>query len=101
MNLNYVSTFGTQEEKPSTLDRSSSSAVVYLRKNIVKETQTDETTGNTVTGWRYDECKLTNEEFDQYARESLEEQAQTNESIMSNQEAIMSGLADIFEILLS
>lgn len=39
---------------------------VFLRKNIWSVTETDEQ-GNPFTHWRYDEAKMTHEDYDQYA----------------------------------
>lgn len=47
---------------------------VFLRKNIRRVTETDEQ-GNPFTHWRYDEAKMTHEDYDNYltATQAVEE----------------------------
>lgn len=47
---------------------------VFLRKNIRSVTETDDN-GNLYTHWRYDEAKLSHEEYDAYAtiRQAVED----------------------------
>ena len=62
MNLHYETVTGSQAEKPSELDTTSSANYVYYRKNIKQIEQTDEQ-GNTVKLWQYDEAKVTKQEY--------------------------------------
>lgn len=52
-------------EQPNELDTISSQTTVYLRKNIIAKTTTDEN-GETLTYYEYDECKLTKAEYQAY-----------------------------------
>lgn len=62
MNLNYETVTGSQAEKPTELDTTSSVNFVYYRKNIKQIEQTDEQ-GSTVKLWQYDEAKVTRQEY--------------------------------------
>ena len=55
-------------EQPNELDTISSQTTVYLRKNIVEKTTTDEN-GDKSTYYEYDECKLTKTEYQAYLLE--------------------------------
>lgn len=67
MKLNYTKTKSTV--KPDILDTTSSKVVVYLRKNIEKIDEVDQTSGDTIQMYVYDEATLTKEEYDQYVAE--------------------------------
>ena len=54
--------------QPNELDTISSQTTVYLRKNIIAKTTTDEN-GETLTYYEYDECKLTKAEYQAYLLE--------------------------------
>ena len=58
---------GSQAEKPAEVDTTSSSTVVYVRKNIEQFTREED--GETVTLWRYDEAQMTREEYAIYKGE--------------------------------
>jgi len=60
---------GTQASKPSVVDFESSKVYVYLRKDIERDSRTEED-GNVVFFWRYTEAKLTHEEYEQYIKET-------------------------------
>ena len=62
MNLNYETVTGSQAEKPTELDTTSSVNFVYYRKNIKQIEQTNEH-GNAVKLWQYDEAKVTRQEY--------------------------------------
>ena len=63
--------YGSQEQKPSELDTSSSAYFVYQRKNIERVTFTDEMSGGTYEMWQYDERKLTKDEYAKMLDEEL------------------------------
>ena len=63
--------YGSQEEKPSALDTSSSNFFVYQRKNIERVTVTDEMSSGTYEMWQYDERKLTKDEYAKMVEEEL------------------------------
>ena len=54
--------FGSQKNKPSSLDTSTSKSYVYQRRNIERVTHTDDD-GNEIELWEYEERKLTREEY--------------------------------------
>ena len=64
--LNYKK--AQSAEQPNELDTISSQTTVYLRKNIVEKTTTDEN-GDKSTYYEYDECKLTKTEYRAYLLE--------------------------------
>lgn len=64
MNINFVPREGYMETCEQ-VDTTSSDTVVYLRKNIRRETREDE--NGTVTFWAYDEAELTPAEYSEYA----------------------------------
>ena len=72
MNLNYETVTGSQAEKPTELDTTSSVNFVYYRKNIKQIEQTDEH-GNSVKLWQYDEAKVTKQ---QYLQNCIDDNAQ-------------------------
>ena len=63
----YQKREGTQAEKPAELDRTSSPSTVYLRKDIVQTTRTEED-GTEVIVWQYEEAEMTVEEFEEYEK---------------------------------
>ena len=65
---------GSQEEKPSELDTTSSNYFVYERRNIRRVTSTYEMTGYTCEYWEYEERKLTKEEYATRRANELEEE---------------------------
>ena len=62
MNLNYETVTGSQADKPTELDTTSSVNFVYYRKNIKQIEQTDEQ-GRIVKLWQYDEAKVSRQEY--------------------------------------
>lgn len=65
--MRYELREGSQEEKPKTIDTTSSSSVVYLRKNIRQITKVDEVSGEEITLWQYEEAVISHNEYDEYA----------------------------------
>ena len=58
---------GTQPERPEEIDKTSSPATVYLRKDIKqveREIEGDDGQKTTVTEWQYDEKEMTVEEYE-------------------------------------
>lgn len=76
---------GSQPEKPSMVDTTSSKTKVYLRKNIERVTRTDEMTGEEYGLWQYEEATVTHDEFEQIVGlgiNALEESAaNTNDAL--------------------
>lgn len=64
---------GSQAEKPKEFDTTTSSEVVYQRRNI-KETENENEDGTKTTLWAYEERQLTEEEFKEIYASSLSEQ---------------------------
>lgn len=62
--------YGSQSERPSELDTTSSAFFVYQRRNIERITLEDEETG-TVDMWQYEERKLTKDEYAAMLSEEL------------------------------
>lgn len=55
---------GTQETKPEEIDRTSSKTTVYLRRNI-RQTEQENTDGDNVKVWEYEEQEMSVEEYGQ------------------------------------
>ena len=53
---------------PELIDTTSSKKCVYLRKNVI-EVQSEDLNGEIYTTYKYDEAKLTKEEYEQYLKE--------------------------------
>ena len=62
--------YGSQSEKPSTLDTTSSAKFVYQRRNIERITIDDEMLG-AYEVWQYEERKLTKNEYAAMLSEEL------------------------------
>lgn len=71
MKNEYKHTQGSQIERPSEIDTTSSKTVVYLRKNIERVEHTDEQ-GNTYYLWEYEETQLTHDEYSLYLQEDTQ-----------------------------
>lgn len=54
---------------PELVDTTSSKTTVYLRKDVVQKTETDEISGEPYTIYEYDEAKLTKSEYEEYLKE--------------------------------
>ena len=67
MKLNYVKS--QSSVKPELVDTNSSKTCVYIRKNIVENTKTDEMSGKETVFYEYEEAKLTKEEYQEYLKE--------------------------------
>lgn len=67
MKINYVKS--QSYVKPELVDTTSSKTKVYLRKNIISKSSTDQNTGDEVEYYEYEEAKLTKEEYEQYLKE--------------------------------
>lgn len=62
--MNYEHHEGSQATKPLPVDTTSSSTVVYIRKNIRQIEREDSMSGDTVTLWSYDEAEITHEDYE-------------------------------------
>lgn len=60
---------GTQPERPEAIDKTSSAAVVYMRKNIHRVEVTEDESAEPILFWEYDEAILTPEQYEEYDRE--------------------------------
>lgn len=93
MEITYVDS--TSTVKPSEVDTTSSSTIVYLHKDIVQ----DETTKI----WNYKEARLTPEEYQRYAQEQSAERLKQivsgTTSGSDNQMIIMEALADLYNLI--
>lgn len=67
MILNYIKS--QSSISPELIDTTSSKKVVYLRKNVITKTETNEMSGEKRTYYEYDEAKLTKTEYAQYLKE--------------------------------
>lgn len=54
---------------PTPIDAESSKTTVYIRKNIVKKTRTDETLGITYDYYEYDEAKIAKADYEKHLQE--------------------------------
>lgn len=69
MELNFYESESTVE--PDEVDAVSSPTTVYIRKNIRQETHTD-VDGDEPAVWKYDEAKVSRQEFEAYQTEKLQ-----------------------------
>ena len=60
----WQTVYGSQENKPSEIDTTSSDIVIYQRRNIEQVEFKDEN-DKTYKQWKYEERTLTKEEFDE------------------------------------
>ena len=96
MKLNYIKS--QSSVKPDLVDTTSSKVVVYLRKNIVENIKTDETSGKETVFYEYDEAKLTKEEYQEYLKElNGSDTLQTIEDLKVNDDKINSAIVSIEE----
>lgn len=104
MEIKWRTVTGSQEQKPEAIDKTSSSEVVYLRRNIKRTYKTEEK-GGVVLLWQYEEAIVTQEEYAQYDTVVMEivqaeldsmasEQAEHNAAMLANIEYIAM-MADI------
>lgn len=54
--------------KPESIDMSSSTKNIYLRRNIKEKQKIDKIFGNTFTYYEYEEAKLTKQEYQEYLK---------------------------------
>ena len=115
--MNWKTVIGMQETKPATTDTTSSPTTAYIRRNIKRVLVNQGDTS--YYAWQYEEAALSLEEYAEYeelvaqletpAIEALQEQNQVLAAGLTdiyerleNQEAtssaIMSGLADLYEL---
>lgn len=92
---------GSQAEKPAEFDETSSSSVVYQRRNV-HTIEVENQDGTKVTLWEYEERTLTPSEANLEKnnielKEKLEIQAATLSEQNDNQLAIMSAISDLYE----
>lgn len=69
MNLDFYKSESTVE--PDEVDTISSPTTVYIRKNIRQDTVQD-VDGNEFTVWKYDEAKVSRQDFEEYRAEKQE-----------------------------
>lgn len=69
MNLDFYKAESTVE--PDEVDAVSSPTTVYIRKNIRQDTVQD-VDGNEFTVWKYDEAKVSRQDFEEYRAEKQE-----------------------------
>ena len=97
----WVKVNGSQAEKPSEFDETSSSSVVYQRRNV-HTIEVENQDGTKVTLWEYEERTLTPSEANLEKnnielKEKLEAQATQLSEQNDNQLAIMSAISDLYE----
>ena len=61
----WKKTYSSAKTKPSELDTTTSSFVVYERRDIHQETYHDETSDTDIAQWVYDERTMTKNEYSQ------------------------------------
>ncbi len=98
LKIEWKNVDSSADSRPAEVDTTSSPSNVYVRKNIVKQTLEDETTGDTYTMWNYDEAKLTTSEYVEYQAELNDAGIQ---SLKEDLETLMVAYADLYEMLLS
>lgn len=67
MILNYVKS--QSSIKPELIDTTSSKTSVYIRQNIVEIEKTNESDDTSTIFYKYDEAKLTKQEYQEYLKE--------------------------------
>ena len=96
MDIIWKKTDGYQSEEPGARDITSSHVYVYLRRNIVPLTKVDPMTGEEIDFWRYDEAKLTKEEYEKYSDSLIYQALATQSALMDEANAqLMLSQADI------
>ena len=96
MDIIWKKTDGYQSEEPGALDITSSNVYVYLRRNIVPLTKVDPMTGEEIDFWRYDEAKLTKEEYEKYSDSLIYQALATQSELLGEANAqLMLSQADI------
>lgn len=98
MKLIYTTRTGSQDTQPSALDTTLSQTKVYVRKNI-QEIEQEQEDGSKVKLWQYDEAVLTREEYDEI--QPIIEILTAQQSEAANTLTVMSGLADVYEAVIS
>ena len=87
--------------KPELIDATSSKKVVYIRQNIV-ETQIDDT-----TFYKYDEAKLSKEDYQEYLKEleatdvseTIENLKSENQSLLEQVDMLTNCVLEMSEVL--
>lgn len=92
---------GSQAEKPSEFDETSSSSVIYQRRNV-HTIEVENQDGTKVTLWEYEERTLTPSEANLEKnnielKAKLEDQTAKLNEQNDNQMAIMSAISDLYE----
>ena len=99
MNITYTHESGSQVERPSELDMTSSKNTVYLRKNIERVSQEDPITGETLEFWEYDEARLSHVDYAIYAAEkSAEDLIEAEQEITDQDLALMEAEQEITDL---
>lgn len=90
--MEWITTEGTQDERPLEVDAVSSPSCIYVRRNITQKTKTED--GEKKRVWSYDEAQLTPEEYKEY----LAEQQREGVKKISDQNLIqMDAVAEVYE----
>lgn len=97
----WVKVNGSQAEKPAEFDETSSSSVVYQRRNV-HTIEVENQDGTKVTLWEYEERTLTPSEANLEKnnielKEKLEAQSAKLSEQNDSQMAIMSAISDLYE----
>lgn len=104
MTLNYIKS--QSSIYPELIDTTSSKKYVYLRQNVV-EKQSEGMDGETYTYYKYDEAKLTKEEYEQYLEElgsaetleSIENLKAENQMLTEQVDMLTACLVEMSEIV--
>lgn len=99
MILNYNTAMSSN--KPDAIDDTSSSTVVYIRKNITETTTTDSETEESITMYTYEEAKVNKSDYELYKTEILKdiEISELNDQVTSLNDQI-SSLESVIEELI-
>lgn len=88
MDSEFIEVIGSQKERPSEIDVTSSAYYVYERKDIKKYEEKDAEETVLWTGWKYLERKIPKEQWE----------LETTATNKQNLDAIMLGLTDLYEL---
>lgn len=91
MEIRWKTVTGSQEERPLVIDKTSSGKYVYLRRNIERITK-EESQGNQVQLWQYEEAAIPQDEYAPYdtvVMEIVQAELSNFAKVQSEQTAIM------------
>lgn len=106
--LDFERVIGSQHEKPKEIDTESSAYFVYIRQNIQEYTEQDEEGNIIFQGWKYDECKIPNPDYQvsetaqlkvdvKVLQEDNKKLQEDNKQLKEDNLTLMLGLADLYE----